>query len=90
MDNYIDRNPEQMIRYGKDATRVLDEMTVLLRKLESVLDVYKNDLDTPSQEQITELHSCCETFYSEMEAYRRVAQTVEEKGKRLARVRNGG
>lgn len=87
---YIDRDPEEMIRYGKAACEIVDQMTVGVRMLEGTLDFYKKDLDNNSQKEIEELHNCCNNFIRDVSAYRKIAETIEQKGKNLLNARNRG
>ena len=90
MGSFIDRNPAQMMKYAKEAKNVIGEMTLLIRKVEGLLDAYAKDLDDPTQKQITELHKCCSEYFKQIEVYQNIADEVYAKGKRLNDVRNGG
>lgn len=90
MSTFIDRNPEQMMKYAREARTVIDEMTMLIRKVEGLLDAYSKDLDDPTQKQIEELHKCCAEYFKQIEVYQNVADSVYTKGKHLNDVRNGG
>ena len=90
MSSFIDRNPEQMMKYANDARTVIGEMTLLIRKVEGLLDAYSKDLDGPTQEQIAELHNCCSEYFRQIEVYQNIADDVYYKGKRLSDIRNGG
>lgn len=90
MSSFIDRNPEQMMKYANEARTVIGEMTLLIRKVEGLLDAYSKDLDGPTQKQITELHKCCSEYFKQIEVYQKVADDVYNKGKRLSDIRNGG
>lgn len=87
---FIDRDPKQMIRYGKEAKEIVDQMNNALRILEGVLDASKNQLDDNSQKQIEQLHICCNNFRKETTAYRDVAEKIEKKGKKLLCARESG
>ena len=87
---FIDRNPEQMMRYASDANNVISEMTLIIRKIESVLDACAPDLDEPTQKQIEKLHTCCKDYFKQIEVYRTIANDIQKKGKRLQEIRNGG
>ena len=87
---YIDRNPEQMMKYADEARNVIGEMTLILRKVEGVLDAYAQDLDDPTREQIAKLHELCSSYFKEIEVYQNVADTIYKKGKRLSEIRSGG
>lgn len=90
MNSFIDRNPEQMMKYGNEARSVIGEMTLIIRKVEGVLDAYSKDLDAPTQKQIQELHKCCTEYFKQIEVYQNVADSVYLKGKRLSDIRYGG
>lgn len=90
MSSFIDRNPEQMMRYANEAKTVIGEMTLLIRKVEALLDAYSKELDDPTQKQIAELHKCCAEYFKQIEVYRSIADDVYNKGKRLNDIRNGG
>lgn len=87
---FIDRDPKQMIRYGKEAKDIVDQMNNSLRILEGVLEASKAHLDDNSQKQIAQLHTCCDNFRRESAAYRSVAEQIEEKGKKLLYARESG
>lgn len=90
MGPFIDRNPEQMMKYAKEARTVISEMTLLIRKVEGLLDAYSKDLDGPTQKQIKELHKCCSEYFKQIQVYQNVADDVYNKGKRLRDIRNEG
>ena len=90
MGSFIDRNPEQMMKYANDARTVIGDMTLIIRKVEGVLDSYAKDLDTPTQKQIQELHNCCKEYFKQMEVYQKIADSIYNKGKRLNDIRMGG
>lgn len=90
MSGYIDRNPQQMMKYAQDARAVISDMALIVRKVEGLLDAYARDLDDPTQKQIQKLHECCRAYFKEMETYQTVADTIFDKGKRLAAIREGG
>ncbi len=90
MSSFIDRNPEQMMKYANEAKTVIDEMTLLIKKVEGLLDAYSKDLDGPTQKQIEELHKCCAEYFKQIEVYQNIADDVYKKGKRLSEIRNGG
>ena len=85
----IDRNPEQMIRYGKEAKDIVDQMTNTLRILEGVLEASKSKLDDKSQREIDQLHQCCDNFRRNITAYRGIGEEIESKGKKLLQARGG-
>lgn len=90
MSTFIDRNPEQMMKYAREAKTVVGDMVLLIRKVEGLLDAYEKDLDTPTQKQIKTLHECCDAYLKQIDVYQNVADDVEKKGKGLSLVRNGG
>ena len=89
MSTFIDRDPQELMRYARDARNIIDEMTLLIRKTEGLLDAYASDLDETTQKQIQELHSCCSEYFKQIEGYRRIADEIYSKGKRLNDLRNG-
>lgn len=90
MANFIDRSPEEMMKYATDAKSILDDMSLTIRKVEGLLDAYASDLDGPTQAQIQKLHECCEEYFRQMEVYENIAASIYQKGKRLSEIRNGG
>ena len=90
MGSFIDRNPKQMMRYAEEAKTIIGEMTLLIRKVEGLLDAYSKDLDGPTQKQIEELHTCCAQYFKQIEVYRNIADSVYKSAKRLMEIRNGG
>lgn len=92
MAEAIDRNASGMLRYAKSAQEIIDEMDLIVSKVEGVLTEYAPQLDTPTQEEIEKLHECCKTYQKTMETYKEITKDVSDKGKKLAAVRgeNGG
>jgi len=88
--SFIDRNPEEMMRYANEAKSLVGDMTRIVRGIEGVLDAYANDLDDPTREQITKLHDCCNAYLKEQEVYLNIADEIYKKGKRLSEIRSGG
>ena len=88
--NYIDRNPEQMIRYSENARTLIDEMQLIVRKVESLLSAYSKDLDSPTLKQIEQLNICCKSFYSQFDVYRKTADEIKKKGEKLRDIRAEG
>lgn len=87
--NFIDRDPKEMIKKATEMKKTVGEMIQLIRGIEGVLDSEKNKLDGPTQKQIEELHKCCNEYLRHSDAYFRVAEIVETKGKKLDKIRNG-
>ena len=85
--NKIDRDPYQMIRYGKDAKDIVDQMQINLTMIEGILDASRPHLDDNTNKKIDQLHACCNDFRKEIATYRNIAQTIEDKGKKLLRAR---
>ena len=90
MAGFIDRNAGQMISYSKQAKDVIGEMTLIIRKVEGLLDSYAADIDDPTNKQIEKLHECCNEYFKQMEVYENIANTIYQKGKKLDEIRNGG
>ena len=88
--SFIDRNPELMMKYANEARDVIGEMTLLIRKVEGLLDAYEKDLDDPTQKQIQELHKCCSDYFKQIEVYQNIADNIYYKGKRLRDIRKEG
>lgn len=88
--NAIDRNPEKMMHYASEAKAAIGEMTLIIRKIEGVLDAYASKLDDPTQKQIKRLHECCNAFFKQIDTYQKIADDIYNKGKRLSAIRNGG
>ncbi len=87
--SFIDRNPDQMLKYAKEARNIIGEMTLIIRKVEGILDAYALDLDEPTQKKIHELHECCNEYFHQIEAYQNIADNIFLKGKNLKDLRNG-
>ena len=90
MINYIDRDPEQMMRYAKDAQTIIGEMTLTIRKVEGVLDSVAKDLDEPTRKKIAELHEYCNTYFKQIDVYENFGSDINNKVKRLQKIRSGG
>lgn len=87
MSSYLDRNPNEMIKYANNANAVIGEMTLAILKIEGVLEAYAPHLDDASQKQIKKLQEYCEVYLKEMEVYTRITGSIETKGKRLKAIR---
>ena len=90
MASFIDRDPQEMMKYASDAKAVLQDMDLTIRKAEALLDACAPELDGPTQAQIQKLHACCASYFKQMEVYQNIADTIYLKGKRLYDIRNGG
>ncbi len=90
MASFIDRDPQAMMKYAADATAVVNDMGLTIRKVEALLDACAPELDGPTQVQIQKLHTCCASYFKQMEVYENIAGTIYQKGKRLFDIRNGG
>lgn len=90
MGSYIDRNPEQMMKYSLEAKEIIGNMTLVIRKVEGVLDAYASDLDEPTQKKIQELHECCNHYFKQMDVYLEIANSIYNKGKRLSAIKSEG
>lgn len=87
--SFIDRDPKQMMKYGENAKVLIGEVTLLIRKVEGLLDAYSTDLDDPTRKQIQTLHQCCTTYLTQIKVYQNIADSIYKKGKALDRIRNG-
>lgn len=87
--SFMNRDARQMIRYGQEAKAIVDNMNFRLRMIEGLLDACRPRLDDNTNKRIDELHECCGTFRREIVAYRQVAETIEEKGKKLLNAQEG-
>ncbi len=87
---FIKRDAQQMIRYGKDAKDIVDQMQNNLRIVEGVLDSCRSRLDANCHKKIDKLHEYCNDFIREIAVYRTVAETVEKKGLELQRAQESG
>lgn len=83
MESFIDRDPEKMIQYGKNAEEIIGNMILTMRKIEGVLDYYAADLDTNTQAQIAKLHESCSACIDKIDIYSRIAQDIKGKGQKL-------
>lgn len=90
MGAFIDRDPEQMMKYGASARSVLDDMGMVIRKMEGILDSSAPNLDGPTQAQIQKLHQCCAEYFKQMQKYEEIADSIYQKGKKLYDIKNGG
>ena len=90
MPNFIDRNPEQMMKFGTEAKKNIGDMILMIRKVEGILDSCASDLDEPTRKQIQKLHECCNTYLKKIDVYQNIADDIYKKGKRLSEIRNGG
>lgn len=89
MGNFIDRNPDKMIAYGKSAKEVIGEMIGYMKVIEGKLDQYASELDDASQREIEKLHECISVFLVEIATYNDVADEIKKKGQVLKEVVEG-
>ena len=78
MSTFIDRDPEKMIYYARNAKDVIADMNTIIRKVENLLEAYKKDLDDPTNRQIDVLHDCCTAYFREIALYQKVAEEVSQ------------
>lgn len=90
MGNFIDRNPEEMVRYSKKAKDVIGEMIFIIRKIEGILEYSAPALDDVTQEKINKLHNCCNEYFKQIDVYQSAAESIYKKGISLSTIREEG
>lgn len=85
--SFINRNPDEMIKYAASAKEIVEAIETLMNRVEAVLDNSAPDLDDPTQKEIEKLHVCCRDAKKAFEKYRETAETIQKKGVALKAAR---
>ncbi len=88
MGLFIDRDPDKMISYGKQAKEVIGSMILLMKTVEGTLDSCAPDLDSNTQREIEKLHGFVGAFMRDIAVYNDVAREIERKGYVLKDIRD--
>ena len=79
---FIDRDPQEMLRFAKRAKDYAANMTYLIRVTQGSADFYRSDLDDKSQKCIDNLHEHCNKVLSQVKVYYDLADQIEKKAKK--------
>ena len=80
--NYYDRDPLTMIRYAKEAEKLIAEMTNIVAHVSKALEDNSSYLDDRSQQDIEKLKTCVEEFKKNMQTYQNVTSDVTNRAKK--------
>lgn len=78
---YIDRDPEEMLRFAADAKRYAATMITLMRGVQGSASFYESELDSNCRGCIERLNSDCDKFLSQVNVYYELANQIEKKAK---------
>lgn len=87
MGEFLNRDPEEMLRYVKAVKSYVSNMTMTMRSVEGVMDVCAKDLDDKSQECIARFHQVSATFLQQADAYHELARDMEIRANKLIQAR---
>lgn len=78
---FIERDPEEMLKFAQRAKNYAANMTHLLRVTQGSADFYRSELDDKSQKCIDKLHENCNLFLTQVRIYYDLADQIEKKAK---------
>lgn len=78
---YIDRDPEEMIRYAKTVDSYVSNMASMLSAIQGSLSCFESDLDDTCKGAIQKLGGDIKSFMSQVEYFNSLAKSIEAKAK---------
>lgn len=78
---FIERDPEQMLKYVMEAKKYASSMIMLIRGVQGSLEYYKSELDENCNGAIEKLNTDCEIFLKQVDVYYHLAKQIEKKAK---------
>ncbi len=78
---YIDRDPEEMLRFAARAKKYASTMVTLMRGVQGSASFYESELDSNCKGCIERLNADCEKFLSQVDVYYELANQIEKKAR---------
>lgn len=78
---FIERDPEEMLRFADSAKRYASAMVMLIRGVQGSASYYESELDDNCQACIEKLNADCDKFLTQVDVYHQLANQIEKKAK---------
>lgn len=78
---FIERNPEEMLRFADSAEKYAASMTTIIRGVQGSAAYYESELDENCRKCIEKLNSDCGKFLTQVDVYYQLANQIEKKAK---------
>lgn len=84
---FIERDPEEMLRFAQSAKRYAATMVTLIRGVQGSVAFYEAELDDNCRSGIGRLNEDCEKFLEQVEVYTQLSNQIEKKAKQQMDIR---
>ena len=78
---FIERDPEEMLRFAESAKKYASSMVMLIRGVQGAASFYEAELDNNCQTCIEKLNADCDKFLTQVDVYHQLANQIEKKAK---------
>ena len=78
---FIERDPEEMLRYADVAKKYASSMVTLIRGVQGSAAYYETELDDNCRACIEKLNADCDKFLTQVDVYYQLANQIEKKAK---------
>lgn len=76
---FIERNPEEMLRFADSAKAYASAMIMLIRGVQGSASYYESELDNNCQVCIEKLNADCDKFLAQVDVYHQLADQIRKK-----------
>lgn len=84
---FIDRDPEEMIRYAKEAGTLATNMDTLITNVDHSLSYFSSSLNSDCQKAITKLSADIKSFKNQIEYFNSISKNIDTKAKKQIEAR---
>ncbi len=84
---FLERDPEEMLRFAVMAKRYASTMVTLIRGIQGSAAYYESELDDNCKSCIEKLNSDCNSFLTQVEVYYQLANQIEKKAKQQMNIK---
>lgn len=84
---FIDRDPEEMLRFAASAKKYASSMTTLIRGVQGSAAYYESELDDNCKSCIAKLNTDCNGFLTQVDVYYQLATQIEKKALRQKEIK---
>lgn len=78
---FLERDPEEMLRFANEAKKYASTMVTLIRGVQGSAAYYESELDDNCQSCIEKLNTDCNKFLTQVDVYHQLANQIEKKAK---------
>lgn len=85
---FIDRDPDEMIRYAKEAEALATNMDSLITNVDRSLSHFSSDLNSDCQKAIAKLSADIKSFKNQIEYFNSISKSIDTKAKKQIEAKN--